>query len=92
MHEVEMGLGEYHVIVHGLDFNPMRPQSANHRIDLSGKQNKISRNCSSTLTRGLEVDAVAVPIAGGTSMPYRKSSLRAERKAAGSLRLLCRNN
>jgi hypothetical protein len=42
VHEVEMWLIVEHVIVHGLDFNPVRPQSTDYWVDFVGEQDKIS--------------------------------------------------
>ena len=58
------------MIVHGLDFNPMRPQARITGLIAFGKQNKISRNCSFTLTRGLEVDgSSSTPSQAGLALP-----------------------
>src|SRR5882757_10288257 len=49
-------IGE-HVIVQRFDFNPMRAQSADHWIDLSGKQNKVAGNCCLASACWLKVDS-----------------------------------
>jgi hypothetical protein len=42
MHEKKMGLVKEHMIVHRLDFDVMRPQSAKHRINFAGQQDEIA--------------------------------------------------